>query len=107
MTSYDATCESSFSNILSAIPENQGQTTDPTEVSTLETGIYSGKGGGRTYALQTTFTPGDEVVIRARETGDGWVEVAVVDSGTGVSPAAAEQLFTPFHIDSSRQVWQH
>jgi hypothetical protein len=31
----------------------------------LETGIYTGKGNARTYTAQTTFVPGDGVVIRA------------------------------------------
>jgi hypothetical protein len=62
---YDADCESGFSNILCAIPENQGQTTDPTGVSTMETGAYTGKGKTKVYTAQTTFNAGDGVVIRA------------------------------------------
>ena len=91
VTSYDATCESGFSNILSAIPENQGQTTDPAEVSTLETGIYSGKGGSRTYALQTTFTPGDEVVIRATVL-DGATDSPIADATVDLLITGPESL---------------
>jgi hypothetical protein len=65
VTAYDATCESSFGNILCATPQNQGQTTDPAGVSTMETGIYTGKGKDKTYTAQTTFNAGDGVVIRA------------------------------------------
>jgi hypothetical protein len=83
---YDATCESGFSNILSAIPQTQGQTTDPAGVSTFETGIYTGKGKARTYTTQTTFAPGDGVVIRAY----------VVDNLTGlpVADATVDLLIT-------------
>jgi hypothetical protein len=62
---YDATCESAYSGILCTIPTNPGQTTDPAGVSTMETGIYTGKGKTKTYTPQTTFNAGDGVVIRA------------------------------------------
>jgi hypothetical protein len=65
VTAYDANCESGYSNILCATPENQGQTTDPAGVSTMETGIYTGKGKNQTFTPQTTFNAGDGVVIRA------------------------------------------
>ena len=83
---YDATCESGFSNILSAIPSNPGQTTDPASVSTLETGIYTGKGNAKTFTLQATFAPGDDVVIRAY----------VVDNVTGspIADATVDLLIT-------------
>ena len=79
VTAYDATCESAYSNILCAIPTNQGQATDPAGVSFLETGIYTGKGNARTYTAQTTFAPGDGVVIRTY----------VVDNVTGLPLADA------------------
>jgi hypothetical protein len=63
---YDATCESGFSNILSAIPTNQGQAGPAVGVSTMETGIYTGKGKNQTFTLQTTFNAGDTVVVRAQ-----------------------------------------
>jgi hypothetical protein len=62
---YDVTCESGFSNILCALPTNPGQATDAAGVSTLETGIYTGKGKIKTYEARTTFNAGDGVVIRA------------------------------------------
>jgi hypothetical protein len=65
VTAYDATCETSYSNVLCAIPQNQGQATDPAGVSDIQTGIYTGKGKTKTFAPQTTFNPGDGVVIRA------------------------------------------
>jgi hypothetical protein len=85
-TYYDATCESGFSNILCAIPTNQGQATDPAGVSTMETGIYAGKGKDKTYTVQTLFNPGDGVVIRAY----------VVDGVTGlpVADATVDLLIT-------------
>ena len=65
VTAYDATCESGFSNILCAIPTNQGQATDPAGVTTMETGTYTGKGKTKTFTPQITFVAGDGVVIRA------------------------------------------
>jgi hypothetical protein len=79
VTAYDATCESGFSSILCAIPTNQGQATDPAGVSTMETGIYTGKGKTKTYTPQTLFSAGDGVVIRAY----------VVDNVTGLPLADA------------------
>jgi hypothetical protein len=76
---YDPTCESGFSNILCATPENQGQTTPPAGVSMIETGIYTGKGKAKTYTPDTTFTAGDAVVIRAY----------VMDGDTGLPVANA------------------
>jgi hypothetical protein len=63
---YDANCESGFSNILSATPNNQGQTAPEAGVPEVITGLYSGKGKSRSFASQTTLNPGDTVTIRAR-----------------------------------------
>jgi hypothetical protein len=68
VTAYDATCESTYSNILCATPENQGQTTDPAGVDMMETGQWTGKGKNQTFTLQTNFNAGDAVVIRAHVT---------------------------------------
>ncbi len=65
VTAYGATCESDFSNMLCAIPTNQGQEGPTVGVSTMETGIYTGKGNNRTFNPQSTFNAGDTVVIRA------------------------------------------
>jgi hypothetical protein len=83
---YDETCESGFSNILSAIPTSQGQATDPAGVSSVETGIYTGKGNNKTFTVQTTFNAGDGVVIRAY----------VVDNVTGqpLADATVDLLIT-------------
>lgn len=79
VTSLYADCESDFSAILCAIPTNQGQTSDPAGVSTIETGIYSGKGKSRTFNLQTTFNAGDSIIVRAY----------VIDGATGLPLAEA------------------
>ncbi len=85
VTSYDAVCESGFSNTLSAIPNNNGQATDPASVSQVETGINTGKGKNKTFNLQTTFNAGDGVVIR----------VKVVDSaGQPIPDATVDLLIT-------------
>jgi hypothetical protein len=86
VTAYDATCESGYSNILCAIPQSQGQTTDPAGVSTLETGIYTGKGRDKAYTPQTTFNAGDGVVIRA------YVEDGV--TGLPLADATVDLLIT-------------
>jgi hypothetical protein len=65
VTSLYADCESGFSEFLCATPQNQGQTTDPAGVDTLETGLYTGKGKNQSFSPQSTFTAGDSVVIRA------------------------------------------
>jgi hypothetical protein len=65
VSAYDATCESGYSNILCAIPTNQGQAGPAVGVSTMETGIYTGKGKNQTFTLQTIFNAGDTVVVRA------------------------------------------
>jgi hypothetical protein len=67
-TYYSAACESGFSNIECATPQNQGQTTDPAGVTTIQTGLWGGKGKNKTFTLTSTFAPGDAVVIRARVT---------------------------------------
>jgi hypothetical protein len=79
VTAYDATCESGYSNILCATPQNQGQTTDPAGVDTLETGYYSGKGKNQTWVISSLFAAGDTVTVRAR----------VVDGVTGLPIANA------------------
>jgi hypothetical protein len=62
---YDATCESGFSNILCAIPTNQGQAGPVVGVSTMETGIYTDKGKSKIFTPTATLNAGDAVVIRA------------------------------------------
>jgi hypothetical protein len=75
ITAYDATCESGYSNILCATPENQGQTTDAAGVDTLVTGRYvtTGKGKDKVTSFEgtATFSQGDGVVIRALVTDAG------------------------------------
>ncbi|MCG6947372.1 MAG: hypothetical protein LJE93_00440, partial [Acidobacteria bacterium] len=66
VTAYDATCESGYSNILCATPNNQGQTNPLVGVAQMDTGIYTGKGKNQTYASETNFNAGDTVVVRAR-----------------------------------------
>jgi len=49
-----------------AIPTNQGQAGPAVGVSTMETGIYTGKGKATTYTTTELFFPGDTVVVRAQ-----------------------------------------
>ena len=76
VTSYDATCESGFSNILCAIPNGQGQLRSG--VNLLETGMYVKTGKGKTatttWTVTSTFAQGDAVTVRAY----------VVDNDTGL-----------------------
>ena len=62
---YDASCDSGFSDILCAIPTNQGQAGPAVGVSEMEAGIYTGKGKSKIFTPQTIFNAGDAVVIRA------------------------------------------
>ncbi|MGD8596287.1 MAG: fibronectin type III domain-containing protein [Anaerolineae bacterium] len=81
VTAYNDTCESVYSNILCAIPNNQGQAR--TGVSLLETGRYETTGKGKdkttTFVPTNTFAPGDGIVVRAH----------VVDASTGLPLANA------------------
>ncbi len=74
---YDPSCESDFSNVLCAVPNNQGQAQVGVEL--LETGYYSGKGKAKTWVLSDLFQAGDAVVVRAY----------VVDGSTGLPVANA------------------
>jgi hypothetical protein len=65
VNAYDGTCESAYSNILCATPENQGQTAPAAGTSSMETGLYAGKGNNQTFSSTESFTAGDTVVIRA------------------------------------------
>jgi hypothetical protein len=65
VTAYDVTCESGFSDILCATPVNQGQEGLAVGVSGMATGLYSGKGKNQSFVIETAFTAGDTVVIRA------------------------------------------
>ncbi len=84
VASFTADCESDFSNILCAIPNNPGQVR--IGVTTIETGIYSGKGKNQTFTPTTTFSAGDAVVIRAH--------VADKDTGLPVANATVEITIT-------------
>jgi hypothetical protein len=66
VTAFDATCESGYSSILCATPENQGQTTDAAGVDTLVTGYYGGKGKNKTWNASSAFAAGDTVTVRAQ-----------------------------------------
>jgi hypothetical protein len=88
---YDATCESAFSDVLCAIPTNQGQATDQAGVSNLETGIYTGKGNAKTYTPQSTFIAGDSVIIRA-EVIDGITSLPLQDATVDLLITGPESL---------------
>jgi hypothetical protein len=77
VTSLYADCESSFSNIICAIPNNPGQAR--VGVNQVETGLYTGKGKNQTFTLTSLFDAGDTVVVRAY----------VIDAGTGLPVANA------------------
>lgn len=77
VTSLYAGCESEFSNIICAIPNNQGQAR--VGASQVETGLYSGKGKHQTFTLTSLFNAGETVTIRAY----------VIDTSTGLPVANA------------------
>lgn len=63
---YDATCESDFSQILCATPNNSGQARIGAD--SLLTGVYQETGKGKnktiTFVEQNTFNAGDAVILR-------------------------------------------
>ena len=83
VTSRYSDCESDFSNILSAIPNNQGQARIG---AALSTGRYETTGKGKnkviTFIMTETFSPGDEVVVHAHVTDN--------TTGLGVSNVVVE-----------------
>jgi hypothetical protein len=87
VTAY-ANCESGFSNVLCAIPNNQGQA--DVGVSKIETGRYVTTGKGKntvtTFELTNAFNAGDGVVIRTY--------VVDVSTGLPVSNATADLEMT-------------
>ena len=91
ITAYDATCESGFSNIECATPQNQGQTTPAAGVSAMMTGIYSGKGNNKSFTAQTTFTAGETVVIRARVL-DGVTGLPISNATVEIQIGGPEQV---------------
>jgi hypothetical protein len=91
ITAYDASCESGFSNIECATPQNQGQTTPAAGVSAMMTGIYSGKGNNKSFTAQTTFTAGETVVIRARVL-DGVTGLPISNATVEIQIGGPEQV---------------
>ncbi len=81
MTSKYADCESEFSNILCATPTAPGQGNVPAGVESILTGVYSGKGGNRTFNIPTSFSQGDTVVFQGyvKDQNSAPVEGATVD----------------------------
>ncbi|OVE75061.1 hypothetical protein BVX95_00375 [archaeon D22] len=67
VTAYAGTCESGFSNIICAIPNQPGQAN--TE-ATLSTGRYETSGKGKTqvktFIETTSFAVGDQVIVRSK-----------------------------------------
>ncbi|HET7463363.1 MAG TPA: ATP-binding protein [Longimicrobium sp.] len=50
------------------------------------------------------FTEGGEVRVAAREVGDGWIALAVADTGIGISPEDCERVFEDFaQVDGALQ----
>jgi hypothetical protein len=81
VTAYDTACESGYSNIVCAIPQNQGQAGLTVGVAEMVTGVYTGKGRTQTFEPRTSFTAGEAVVIRA---------LVQDEAGTLVSNATVE-----------------
>jgi hypothetical protein len=77
VTSQYSDCESGYSNIICAIPNNQGQAR--VGVNQVETGLYAGNGKNKTFTPTNVFSAGDTVILRAY----------VVDASTGLPVANA------------------
>jgi hypothetical protein len=89
VSSYYADCESGFSNILCATPQNPGQTMFA-GVDTMQTGKWVKEGKGKnattTFVLTQSFTAGDAVVVQAHVENedlialpDATVEISIND----------------------------
>jgi hypothetical protein len=72
VTSSYADCESGYSEILCATPDNQAQA----GVDAVVTGYYTGKGKNRTFVATDLFNAGDELTVRVRVLDSGGVPVA-------------------------------
>lgn len=79
VTSYSAVCESSFSNILCAIPTQPGQEVLAGVAEPMQTGkwVTEGKGNNQTtaFVLTSDFVQGDGVVIQATIKDEGGAPV--------------------------------
>ena len=79
VTSYNATCESGFSNILCATPTQPGQEVSAGVIEPLETGLWVTQGKGKNATTEFVFTdsfvPGDAVVIQATVRDEGGTPV--------------------------------
>jgi len=95
VTAYDATCESTYSNVQCATPTAIGQT-QYDGVTQMETGVVTTTGKGKnqttTFTLTSTFTAGDAVIIRAY--------VKDVDTGLPVSNASVDIAITGPEVTS-------
>jgi hypothetical protein len=65
VTSYDATCESGYSNIVCATPQTQGQAGPAVGVAAMEAGYWSGKGRNLVWT-PSPIPVGETVTIRAQ-----------------------------------------
>jgi hypothetical protein len=77
VTSRHADCESGYSNMLCATPDNQAEA----EVDAITTGFYSGKGKNQTFNAATTFDAGASVTFRVQvlDIAGAPIEGAVVE----------------------------
>ena len=93
VTSRYADCESNFSNMMCAIPNNQGQAR--VSVNRLETGRYEkiGKGKNQTVTFVATdlFAAGDAVTIRAYVI-DAGTKLPVANATVGISITGPESV---------------
>ncbi len=96
VSSRYADCESGFSNILCATPDNQTQA----GADSLVTGYYTGRGNNRTWVDSDLFTSGDAVVFRVHVVDAGGIPVAGAVVDIDVSGPEAHS-FTTAHSDAN------
>ena len=112
VTSYNATCESGFSNILCAIPSNQGQAR--IGAASLVSGLYQKTGKGKTatvaFVEASLFRQGDIIVFRTtvRDGATGLpVQNAVVDLAISGPVSAAPTTNNPSNADGiAEATWE-
>jgi hypothetical protein len=107
---YSTDCESAFSSVLCAIPNNQGQAR--VGVSAVETGRYEVTGKGKdkvtTFVLTSAFSRGDGVVVRAYVT-DANTGLPVANATVEIEISGPESAILTTDSDSSgiaEATWQ-
>ena len=112
VTTYTASCESGFSNILCATPTQPGQAVAVGIAEPLQSGKWVTEGKGKntttTFVVTADFLAGDEIVIRAAVRNESGNPVPGATVSLTISgPESAALLSGPSDADGSAEAaWQ-